>query len=207
MSPPKLSPRDIGTPRYYELLHQEKDYWERTARGETDVSVATWRDAELADAIKGDLRARALDLVVARGSRVLELGCAAGGLSTQLARRGCVVDGLDIAVDRITLGVRQVGELRAAENWPGDVRFFVSDLNRLALAPDKYDVVLAATTLHHVLDLEHFIGELYKTLKPGGTLICLDHIESSPLGLALMYFLLDSEATPTFSSLTNRCQR
>ena len=87
--------------------------------------------------------------------------------------------------------------MRAAdEHGSGDVRFFVSDLNRLGLASETYDVVLAAAVLHHVLDLDDLIAVIYRALKPGGTLICLDHMESSRAGQFLRYlflFLLPTE--------------
>ena len=86
--------------------------------------------------------------------------------------------------------MRRIVEQRPAEHWSGDARLFVSDLNRLALARDTYDVVLAASVLHHILDLEYLIGAVYRALKPGGTLICLDHMEPSGLGRLIRYGLL-----------------
>jgi 2-polyprenyl-3-methyl-5-hydroxy-6-metoxy-1,4-benzoquinol methylase len=186
----RISKSEVGTPRYYELLQQEAEFWERTARGEMDISVATWRDAELTAATSGDLLARALDLVVARGPRVLELACADGALSMRLARRGCMCDGIDISTGLIEQGRQQIATLRSAENWLGHVHLRVDDLNRIELAPNAYDVVLAAAALHHVLDLEHLIGEIYKALKPGGTLVCLDHMGPAVASRVLRYLFL-----------------
>ena len=95
-----ISKEDIGTPRYYELLHQEAEFWERVNRGEVDTGAAIWRKADVARIVNGDLLARTLDLTAARGGRVLELGCGSAGLSIELARRGCVVDGVDISMGR-----------------------------------------------------------------------------------------------------------
>ncbi len=189
--PQNLSPNDIGSPEYYDLLRAEADFWGRVSTGSVDSSVAVWRNADLAQVISGDLHARALDLVAARGKRVLDLGCSSGTLALPLAQRGCVVDGVDISFVRVQGGAQQVAAMRAAdEHGSGDVRFFVSDLNRLGLAPETYDVVLAAAVLHHVLDLDDLIAVIYRALKPGGTLICLDHMESSRAGLFLRYLLL-----------------
>ena len=184
MSPTRISRNDIGSTEYQELLRQEADFWERSARGEMDISVATWRNAELATATSGDLLARALDLAVENGPHVLELACADGALGMRLARRGCLTDGVDISLGLIQQGQHQIEQLRPAEGWPGNVRLFVSDLNRLALAPNTYDVVFAAAALHHVIDLDYLTKELYKTLKPGGMLICLDHMEGTLAGQA-----------------------
>jgi ubiquinone/menaquinone biosynthesis C-methylase UbiE len=190
MAGSQISKDDIGTPHYYELLHQEAKFWERVNLGEVDTSAAIWRKPDIARRVNGDLLARTLDLTAARGRRVLELGCGSAGLSIELARRGCMVDGVDISMGRVKEGMRRIAEQRAAEHWRGDARLIVSDLNRLALAPDTYDVVLAAAVLHHVLDLEYLIGAVYRALKPGSTLICLDHMEPSELGRLIRYGLL-----------------
>lgn len=187
---PKLSKSDIGSEKYNELLQAEADFWGRVSTGRVDTSVAVWRNPELAHAISGDLHARALDQVAARGQRVLDLGCSNGTLAIPLARRGCVVDGVDISFVRVRQGAEQVAAARAEANLPGDVRFFVGDLNRLGLAPASYDVVLAAAVLHHVLDLDALLTVVQRALKPGGALICLDHMESSKAGQLLRYLLL-----------------
>jgi SAM-dependent methyltransferase len=188
--PTRISTDDIGTPAYYEMLRQEADFWERRARGEVDMSLAATRDPELAAAVAGDLLIQTLDLAVARGPRILELACASGDLAIQLARRGCLVDGVDISWGLIREGVRQIITRRESERWPGEVHLFVGDLNRLGLATEVYDVVLAIAAFHHVLDLPSLIAQIDKSLKPGGSLICLDHMEPSLAGRLLRYFFL-----------------
>lgn len=190
MTSQKITVHDVESPRYHELLRQEADFWERSARGETDSTVATWRDAELTQAASGDLLQLALDPAVANGPRILELACADGQIAMRLARRGCISTGVDVSMGLILRGQEQIGALRSAEQWPGDVHLFVGDMNRLGLAPDAYDVVLALAALHHALDLEYLTGQLYKALKPGGLVICVDHMEPSVAGLLLRYACL-----------------
>ncbi len=186
----KISTKDIGTATYYEMLHQEADFWERRARGEVDMSLAATRDPELAAAVAGDLLEKTLDLAAARGSRILELACASGELSMQLARRGCRVDGVDISLNLVKEGMQRFAASQRTEPGSGQVRLFVGDLNRLGLATDTYDVVVAIAAFHHVLDLPSLVVQIEKTLKPGGSLICLDHIEPSLAGRLLRYFFL-----------------
>ncbi len=188
--PNKISTDDIGTPAYYEMLRQEADFWERRARGEVDMSLAATRDPELAAVVAGDLLAHTLDLAVARGKHILELACASGDLAIQLARRGCRVDGVDISWGLVREGMRQIATRHQAEHWPGAVNLFVGDLNRLGLAANTYDVVLAIAAFHHVLDLPSLMAQIEKSLKPGGALICLDHMEPSLAGRLLRYFFL-----------------
>jgi SAM-dependent methyltransferase len=181
---------EIGSLEYFEAVQQEAAYWEGTASGEVDNSLAAWRDPALSEATSGDLLARALDTVVARGRRVLEPACGGGSISMRLARRGCVCDGVDIAPGLIALATRVAADLQAEEHWPGSARFFEGDLNVMDFAAESYDVVLANAALHHVQDLDHLLDALHAALRPGGTLICLDHIEPSRIGLLLRYILL-----------------
>lgn len=185
-----LSKNDIGSVEYYELLRAEADFWGRVSTGEVDSAVAVWRNPELAHVISGNLHARALDRVAAHGARVLDLGCSSGTLAFPLARRGCVVDGVDISFVRVRQGAQQADAMLSEAGAQGDVRFFVGDLNRLGLAAETYDVVLAAAVLHHVLDLANLLGVVERALKPGGALVCLDHMESSLSSLLLRYLLL-----------------
>ncbi|HQE92290.1 MAG TPA: methyltransferase domain-containing protein [Anaerolineae bacterium] len=186
----KISVKDIGTSTYYEMLHQEADFWERRARGEVDMSLAATRDPELAAAVAGDLLIRTLNLAASRGSRILELACAEGELSQQLAQRGCLVDGIDISFSLVSAGMRRFASSQQTDPCPGKIRLFVGDLNRLGMAADTYDVVLAIAAFHHVLDLPSLVVQIKKTLKPGGALICLDHMEPSFAGRLLRYLFL-----------------
>ena len=181
---------EIGSPAYRQALLQEAAFWEGAASGSIDSSVATWRDPALSAATGGDLLARVERLALARGRRILELACGGGGLSMRLARQGCVCDGVDIAPGLVELGTRVAAGLREQEHWPGSVALHVGDLNRMTFAPESYDVVLACAALHHIQDLEHLLDAVHAALRPGGTLICLDHMEPSRAGLLLRYALL-----------------
>ncbi len=180
----------IGTSQYYDLLHQEARYWERSALGEVDSSLAFWRDAELAAIINGSLCERTFNRIAAAGPRVLELGCADGNMGVQLAARGCYVDGVDIAFNLVRQGAAQIHAGAAADPWKKNVHLFVGDLNQLGLAPNTYDAILASSVLHHVLDLDNLTDTLYRALKPGGVLVCLDHMEPTWIGLILRYAFL-----------------
>lgn len=182
--------REIGSPAYLAAVRQEAAFWEDVASGAVDVSVAAWRDSALAGATTGDLVDRALDLTVKRGPRVLELACGSGGISMLLAGRGCHCTGIDLSPGLIERGRHTAAKRAAQEHWPGSVQLATGDLNRIELEAEHYDVVLANAALHHVLDLQHLLREVYRTLKPGGTLICLDHMEPSRPGLLLRYMLL-----------------
>ena len=182
--------REIGSEAYLQALAREAAYWEDVASGAQDLSVAPWRDSALGAATGGDLLNRVLKLVVARGPRVLELACGGGGLSLGLARRGCICEGVDISPGLVEIGRREAAALQARGEFSGSAHFMVGDLNRLTFAPETYDVVLAHAALHHVVDLDHLLDQILRGLKPGGSLICLDHVEPSRAALLVRYALL-----------------
>lgn len=64
---------------------------------------------------------------------------------------------------------------RAARRFAGaDAGLFCSDVRHLALASESLDLIVSTSTLDHldsILDLRGAIGELARTLKPGGRLV------------------------------------
>jgi SAM-dependent methyltransferase len=58
-------------------------------------------------------------------------------------------------------------ELFPEESWKGRVRY-VSVADEWPYPDDEFDVVVSNTVIEHVADLDFFLGELERTLKPGG---------------------------------------
>jgi SAM-dependent methyltransferase len=55
-------------------------------------------------------------------------------------------------------------------------RYWKADLNFAELPPERYDLIVAQTSLHHVLRLEHLADQLAGALKPDGLLWVRDFI-------------------------------
>lgn len=91
-------------------------------------------------------------------SRVLDVGCSDGSFGALARARGHTVVGVDI--------VKHDG---VAERLDG---FVEADLN--APMPDtgeRFDVVVAADVLEHVIDPARLLGEITERLRPGGTIL------------------------------------
>ena len=92
--------------------------------------------------------------------RILDLGCATGWLSAQLAEVGEVV-GTDIADASIA---------EARRRYP-HIRFECEDFSGSNQEHSEFDVVVSLETLSHVADQPAFIKRIRDVLKPGGYLI------------------------------------
>lgn len=98
------------------------------------------------------------------GKRVLELGCAAGGLTTHLVQRATEVLSVDAEPQMIELARQRVGTA---------AQFKLVDLDQPTdIAPRaSVDVVVASLVLHYIQDWAPLMRELHRCLQPGGTLV------------------------------------
>ena len=111
-------------------------------------------------------------LGVARGERLLDLGCGGGRHAFEAARRGARVvavdaDDLEVKHVRDTIGAMlDAGEIRS-EDEAGAVQ---GDALRLPFGDESFDRVIAAEVLEHIPDDAVAMGELTRVLRPGGTM-------------------------------------
>jgi SAM-dependent methyltransferase len=56
------------------------------------------------------------------------------------------------------------------------MRFIDADLNFVELPVARYDVVWSSSCLHHVINLEHLLGQVERTLRPGGLFAVHDYV-------------------------------
>src|SRR5581483_7101026 len=110
------------------------------------------------------LAARALSRLPERldGLEALDVGAGTGAATRELLRRGAQV----VAVDR---SASMLDEL--TRQTEGRVPTVVTDVRRLALPDDEYDVTVAAFVLNHLEDAAMGVRELVRVTKPGGEVI------------------------------------
>lgn len=199
---------------YRQALAGEGEYWDsfiaqRLRRGEIPGSI-DWRltftqhrfnhnwqpfclGAEAANFRMREIRQIISQSTARPNMRVLDLGCGAGWLSLEIARRGGHVTGLDISPTNLALA-RYMAETNG-RNFPflyqrfaglpcdldrmGSVEYLYGDLNTVDLPAGEYDAVVVWDSLHHVADLERLLGQVRLTLKPDGIFIGVDHATPS----------------------------
>jgi len=155
---------------YQQQLAQEADLWGSESQRMAGVVPPEWRyhrHLRHNVIVHGENVDRLLEQIKP-GMMVLELGCASGWLTLAMAQKGANATGRDLSEKSLSLARAYYESIR--DRVPGNVQYEAADLNQVVLPPETYDVIVVKGVLHHLVNLEHVIGEIYKALKPGGLL-------------------------------------
>ena len=107
------------------------------------------------------------------GLRALSLGCGMGGRELRWAELGVFdhIDAFDIAPTQV-----EVAAARARnEGYDEIVSFAVRDFTKLG-ADDRYDVVLAEHSLHHLAPMPEVVAKIDEILLPNGLFLVDEYI-------------------------------
>jgi trans-aconitate methyltransferase len=94
------------------------------------------------------------------GERILDVGCGTGQLTSEIAKSGAEVVGLDQSSEMI---------VAARDNFP-ELQFEVADIAETAF-DSEFDAVFSNAALHWVRNQEGAIAAIARALKPGGRLV------------------------------------
>ena len=108
-------------------------------------------------------------------ARVVDVGCADGLSTFDMARNDVEVIGLDISREQL----RRAQE-RAERTGTNNVSFVIGDADSLPLATGAVDCVLCYGSLHHVPDPERTVGEIARVLDEGGSYLGVEN-NTTPL--------------------------
>ena len=111
------------------------------------------------------------------GQRILDLGAGTGDLSLKIAPSAGSVFALDISGPMVSLGSRKATRAGVA----GKVGFMVSDGLRLPFRDSTFDGVATAFTIRNLASIEDGLAEIFRVLKPGGSIAFTDILEGSSM--------------------------
>ncbi|WP_240778026.1 class I SAM-dependent methyltransferase [Nonomuraea basaltis] len=127
------------------------------------------------------------------GRRILDAGCGAGPLFSELRDRGAIVTGIDASAGMLEMARRRLGV---------DADLQVADLaSPLPFADEAFDDVIASLVLHYLEDWGPTLVELRRVLRPGGRLlVSVDH----PFSVALFQAMAGEK--PKYFETRNRTE-
>ncbi len=95
------------------------------------------------------------------GMVVLELGCGTGTFTRELARSGADITAIDVSPELL--------EIARADCSAPNVHYQTENAYALSYPDAAFDSVVGSSVLHH-LEVEEALRNIYRVLKPGGTI-------------------------------------
>lgn len=151
-------------------------------------NLETGQSATIDAPLVMDLIVQAAAALTPQATCALDVGCGAGNYALKLlhALPELNVDLCDLSRPMLERATQRVGTVAK-----GTVRALEGDIRALPLEAERYDIIVAAATLHHLRgddEWAHVFRKLYAALRPGGSLWISDLVEHSQAGVnALMW--------------------
>ena len=146
---------------------------ERFSNLETGQSATV--DAPLAMA----LVAHAAAATTPQARHVLDVGCGAGNYTLKLLER---LPNLDVTVIDLSQPMLERAKERVSQATSGRIKTIHGDIREVNLPEGQFDIVLAASVLHHLRADEEWrevFAAFHRALRPSGSVWVFDLVESS----------------------------
>ncbi|HEX8834965.1 MAG TPA: class I SAM-dependent methyltransferase, partial [Abditibacteriaceae bacterium] len=153
------------------------------ARFDADVerfsSLETGQSATIDAPLVLELVTQAAAATTPGATALLDLGCGAGNYSLKFLEQ---VPNVDVTLVDLSAPMLERAAQRVGAATSGQVVTLQGDMRELDFALEKYSVILAAATLHHLRDESEWralFAKLFASLKPGGSIWISDLVEHS----------------------------
>ena len=120
-------------------------------------------------ALMMDLLVNAAAATTPHAKRLLDIGCGAGNNTIKTLRR---LNGLDCDLVDLSLPMLERARERISKEKSGEIRLFQGDIREIELGRDTYDIVLAASVLHHLRDESDWkfvFTKIFDAVSPNGS--------------------------------------
>lgn len=116
------------------------------------------------------------DLGIKQGDRVLDIGCGKGRVASHIAS----ITAAEVVGVNIDLGqLESARRFACHKGLNHQCQFQAADLNDapLPFAANSFDAIYEIQAFSYARDLDELCGDLYRLLKPGGKVACLDWVQ------------------------------
>jgi SAM-dependent methyltransferase len=120
-----------------------------------------WNWESPAGRLRWERRVQMLGAHLRPGMTILEVGCGTGSFTRELARSGAEVVAIDVSSELL--------EIARANCSAPNVQYQIQNAYALSYSQGVFDSVVGSSVLHH-LEIEAAIRDMYRVLKPGGTI-------------------------------------
>ena len=155
---------------------------------------ALWEKGDftrIADTMRESGEALVQRIGIAKGLKVLDLGCGDGTTAVPAAKLGADVLGVDIAQNLVDAGNR-----RAAEHGLPNLKFQEGDVSNLEHVPDKsFDLVISIFGAMFAPKPFEVVKEMVRVTRPGGRIVMGNWIPNDPT-LVAQILKISSNYTP-----------
>jgi demethylmenaquinone methyltransferase/2-methoxy-6-polyprenyl-1,4-benzoquinol methylase len=115
--------------------------------------------------------------------RALDVATGTGDMALELARHTGSVVGLDLCQEMLSRG-RTKTEKKGLKS---SVDFIMGDALALPFSDNSFDCALNGFALRNVADINLFLAELRRVVKPGGRVVCLELVRPAPGIIGALY--------------------
>jgi tRNA (cmo5U34)-methyltransferase len=151
-------------------------------------NLETGQSAQIDSPLALELIAQAASATAPNATAILDVGCGAGNFTLKLLQRlpGLHVTLIDLSRPMLDRAIARIGAATTGKitAWQGDIR-------ELALGDSQFDIIIAASVLHHLREDNEWkavFAKFHAALRPGGWLWIHDFIEhSAPQVQAFMW--------------------
>lgn len=139
----------------------------------------------------GRLRHLKQDIVnefIAKGDKVLELGCGTGSLATLCAAKGTEVTGIDLSPKMLAIAHRKLKRAGLTEKIKL-IRMSAMDIDT-TFDDNSFNVITSTLVFSEMSreEIKYVLNQCYRVLKANGSLLIADEImPQSPLGKLLLF--------------------
>lgn len=142
-------------------------------------NLETGQSATIDSPLGMELVAQAANAATPQAKHVLDVGCGAGNYALRLLQS---LPDLDVTLIDLSLPMLERARERVSEATSGDIITLQGDIRQLEWADNTFDVIVAASVLHHLRGEEEWravFTKFFHILRPGGSVWIFDLVDSS----------------------------